>query len=217
MDSSTSTAHPHTWDFPGGSHGPAEQVLSNISHCLWVHEASWIQHRASEHPQQALQRFGAFSTPVWVTAQQIQTSAKPRSRESRKRTAMENVEKLIYFSPLSKTKLFYSLPSPSTPKHCLAHHCTHKPIWKTWRCQSLEGIINPQWQGKAALGSQVTSVHGLVSGCQQSALEALSSAGTTSLAAAKANKVPFCAPFIPTNKHAGGGKALERQRASGSL
>lgn len=116
MDSSTSTAHPHTWDFPGGSHGPAEQVLSNISHCLWVHEASWIQHRASEHPQQALQRFGAFSTPVWVTAQQIQTSAKPRSRESRKRTAMENVEKLIYFSPLSKTKLFYSLPSPSIPQ-----------------------------------------------------------------------------------------------------
>lgn len=72
----------------------------------------------------------------------------------------------------------------------------------------------------SSLGAQVTSAHSLgewLLSCHESALETLSRAGTTTVAAAKANKVPFCAPFIPTNKYAGGGKALEKHRASGSL
>lgn len=126
----------------------------------------------------------------------------------------------LFFPTLKKSNYFTPSQTHPSPRQRLVHHCSHKPTWKTWRCQSLDGVINPQCQGKTALRAQVTSVHSpgkwLLS-CQESALETLCSAGTTALAAAKVNKVPFCAPFIPANKYAGGGKALERQRASDSL
>lgn len=193
--------------------------MGSNSHCLGAHNlhSKGLQDTLSEH----LQRFGAFSTPVWVTAQQ--SSGHLQNLEGGKADNCYGKcgKVLIDFSPPSKIKLFYSLPNPSIPQAApgpslqpQAHLGNVEMSEPGWGYQSTVPGTN------SSLGAQVTSVHSLgkwLLSCQESALETLCSAGTTALAAAKANKVPFCAPFIPTNKYAGGGKALERQRASDSL
>lgn len=107
------------WDFPGQWDGPAEQgqltarawaVTPTVP--LHMRLPGSTQQRVQDTLSRHLQHLGAFSTPVWVTAQQLQTSAKPTSRESRKRTAMESG---YLFSPSFKNQIILLPPKPIHP------------------------------------------------------------------------------------------------------
>lgn len=88
--------------------------------------------------------------------------------------------------PTFKNQIILLSPKPiHPPRHCLVHHCSHEPTWKTWRCQSLDGVINPQCQEKQLSGS---TGHLCPQPGQVAALLPRVSAGSTPLAAATANK-----------------------------
>lgn len=90
--------------------------MGNETHCLGARglldtHSKGLQDTCSRH----LQHFGAFCTPVWVTAQQLQTPAKPRSRESRERATTQSVRECSLFCPSFKNQTTLLPPEPIHP------------------------------------------------------------------------------------------------------
>lgn len=109
------------WDFLGQWDGPAEQgqltarawaVTPTVP--LHMRLPGSAQQRAAGHPQQAPAAFWGIqhlqSGSLHSSSRHLQN---PEARKAEKELLSKVV---IYFFPLSKIKLFYSLPSPSIPQ-----------------------------------------------------------------------------------------------------
>lgn len=127
--------------------------MGNESHCLGAHEASWI-HTAKGFRTPAagtcsvLGRSAPQSGSLHSSSRHLQNPEAGKAEKEPLRKVSENVN---YFAPVSKTKLFYSHPSPSISQAPPGPLPQPQPTWKTWRCQRLDGVISPQCQGKTAL------------------------------------------------------------------
>lgn len=136
--------------------------MGNESHCLGAQEASWI-HTAKGFRTPAagtcsiLGHSAPQSGSLHSSSRHLQNPEAGKAEKEPLRKVSENVN---YFAPVSKTKLFYSLPSPSIPQALpgpspqpQAHLENMEMSEAGWGYQSTVPGKN------SSLGAQVTSAH----------------------------------------------------------
>lgn len=112
----------------------------------------YTQQRASGHLQQAPAAFWGVLHPSLGHCTAAPDTCKTQKQGKQRKSHYTKCQRMLIILPrFQKPNYFTPTRAHPSPRHCLVHHRSHKPTWKTWRCQRLDGVISPQCQGKTAL------------------------------------------------------------------